>query len=60
MDVEPVEDAFIVNIGDMLARWTNDVFKSTVHRVVNTHGKERYSIPFFFDSNFDAKIDVLE
>ncbi|KAF9232321.1 2OG-Fe(II) oxygenase [Melanogaster broomeanus] len=37
----------LISIGDQLAMWTNDVFKSTVHRAMNKSGKERYSIPCF-------------
>jgi len=47
------------SIGDQLARWTNDVFKSTVHRAVNRSGVERYSIPLFFGSNYDAKLEAI-
>ena len=43
-------DGVIVNIGDLLQRWTNDYFKSTKHRVVNSHiDKTRYSMPHFVD-----------
>lgn len=44
------EDGVVVNIGDLLQRWTNDYFKSTKHRVVNSHiHMPRYSMPHFVD-----------
>lgn len=54
-----IPGSFVVNIGDMLARWTNDLFASTQHRVINTSGRDRYSIPFFFDPNFEAEVACL-
>lgn len=58
-NVLPKQGNFIINIGDMLERWTNGMFKSTLHRVVNWTGQERYSIPFFIEPNFDCVVDVL-
>ena len=44
------ENGVVVNIGDLLQRWTNDYFVSTKHRVVNTHiDQTRYSMPHFVD-----------
>ena len=55
----PVEDTFIINIGDLVQTLTNDRYTSTMHRVVNTTGRERYSIPFFIDLDFDAVVEPL-
>lgn len=52
-------DAFVCNIGDCLMRWTNDVYVSTPHRVVNRGGRERHSVAFFLDPNPDASITCL-
>ena len=57
IDVPPIEGSFICNIGDLLERWTNGRLKSTIHRVLNTSGKDRLSIPVFVDPNSDAWID---
>ncbi|KAJ0421311.1 hypothetical protein BJY00DRAFT_110761 [Aspergillus carlsbadensis] len=51
--VKPVPGAFVVNIADCFMRLTNDFFVSTVHRVINESGKERYSVPFFW--GFDRR-----
>ncbi len=53
-------NAFVVNIGDIFARWTNDVFRSTPHRVINKSAdRDRYSIAYFFDPNLEAVIDCF-
>ena len=55
----PMYGAFIVNIGDCLMRWTNDIYVSTPHRVINRSGRERYSMAFFFDPNPEAKVECI-
>ncbi|CAG9978010.1 unnamed protein product, partial [Clonostachys byssicola] len=50
---EPIEGSFVVNIADAFMRQTNNFFVSTIHRVINKSGHERYSAPFFF--GFDRK-----
>ncbi|CAM0956410.1 unnamed protein product [Alopecurus aequalis] len=58
-DVHHIEGTLIVNIGDLLERWTNCDFRSTLHRVV-TVGKERYSVAYFLDPNPDLVVQCLE
>ena len=60
VDAPNLPGVFLVNIGDMLMRWTNDRFRSTVHRVVNAPGRDRYSLPFFFDPDFETEVACLE
>ncbi len=58
LDVPFVEDAFVMNIGDCLMRWTNDRYVSTPHRVIAPR-HERYSVAFFCDPNPDSQIAAL-
>jgi isopenicillin N synthase-like dioxygenase len=60
IEVPPILGSFVINIGDCMARWTNDIFASTIHRVINLTGKSRFSIPFFFNVNYDTVITCLE
>ncbi|OOQ85537.1 2OG-Fe(II) oxygenase family oxidoreductase [Penicillium brasilianum] len=56
----PIPGTLVVNIADCLSTWTNKTFKSTIHRVNNLSGEERYSIPFFFGVDYDATVSVLD
>jgi isopenicillin N synthase-like dioxygenase len=54
-----VENTFVINLGDMFRVWTNDLYVSNLHRVVNRTGKERYSIPTFFNLDYDTPVQCL-
>lgn len=60
INAKPVEGTFVVNIADYLQRITNDRYQSTVHRAVNTSGRERVSMPFFFGFNLNESCGVLD
>lgn len=64
VDVHAADDTFVCNIGDLMQRWTNDRWVSTMHRVVNPPrdralGSRRQSIVFFYQPNYDALIECL-
>ncbi|MBI2738198.1 MAG: isopenicillin N synthase family oxygenase [Rhodospirillales bacterium] len=56
IDAPALAGAYVVNGGQLLQRWTNDVFLATPHRAVNRSGGERYALAFFCDSNIDWPI----
>ena len=63
-DVEVSDDCLVVNLGDLMQQWSNDVWRSSVHRVVNPQGvlradRRRTSIAFFHQPNYDAVIECL-
>ena len=60
IDVPKIDGTFVVNVGDMLNRLSNGLLKSTPHRVINSSGKERYSIPFFYDPHVNTIIKPLK
>lgn len=59
IDARPIEGTFLINVGDMLERWTNGRFVSTVHRVVNRSERERYSVVFFAAPSYHTTVECL-
>jgi len=64
VDVPIVPDCFIINIGELMARWTNEQWKATLHRVVNPPAEaaaasRRLSLVFFHNPNYDAPVAAL-
>ncbi|KAF6231496.1 hypothetical protein HO173_010248 [Letharia columbiana] len=68
VDVQPIQGSIVVNAGDLLARWSNDLIRSTKHRVVEPplKGREvedghpaRYSVAYFCNPDFDKRIEAL-
>ncbi|MEM7172877.1 MAG: 2-oxoglutarate and iron-dependent oxygenase domain-containing protein [Pseudomonadota bacterium] len=59
IEAPPIPGTFIINIADMMMRWTNDLFVSTPHRVINLSGKKRYSMALFFAANHDTIVECL-
>ena len=61
-DVEAPDGAFVINLGDLMQRWTNDRWRSTMHRVVIPDGRwneRRRTMPFFHNANWDARIECI-
>ena len=54
-----IDNTFVINLGDMVKVWTNDIYVSNPHRVVNRTGQERFSIPTFFNLDYDAPVACL-
>ena len=48
-NIAPVDGAFVINTGDMMQVWSNDIYQAAVHRVLAMEQRDRYSIPFFFN-----------
>lgn len=51
-----IEGTLVINIGDMLSRWTNDIYHSTLHRVINRARRDRYSVAMFYHLNAESLV----
>ncbi|XP_038707842.1 protein DMR6-LIKE OXYGENASE 2-like [Tripterygium wilfordii] len=58
--VQPIPDAFIINLGDIFQVWSNDAYESVMHRVVVNSVKERISMPFFFFPSHYVSVKPLD
>lgn len=59
IEAPTLDGHFLVNIADMCRRWTNDRWRSAPHRVINKTGEVRYSIPYFFGTRPDVRLECL-
>ncbi|GAY50285.1 hypothetical protein CUMW_125450 [Citrus unshiu] len=56
----PIPGTFVCNIGDMLKIYSNGLYESTLHRVVNSSPKYRVCVAYFYETNFDAAVEPLD
>ncbi|XP_047149039.1 probable 2-oxoglutarate-dependent dioxygenase At3g50210 [Vigna umbellata] len=56
----PVPGSFVCNIGDMLKIYSNGLYESTLHRVINDNSKYRVSVAYFYETNFDTAVEPLD
>ena len=60
IQARPIPGTFVVNLGDLMQRWTNDFYRSNMHRVRNNSSSEdRFSIPFFYSPRPDSRIECM-
>lgn len=61
IDVPPLQDAFVINIGEILELATNGYLRANVHRVVTPQGQQdRYSIAYFLAPNLNSRVTLLD
>ncbi len=59
IQVPPLKDSYVINLGEMMKVWSDGTLQATPHRVINRFGEERYSMPFFMTPEFDAVIKPI-
>lgn len=60
IDAPPLPGTYVINLGDLISRWTLGQFRSNLHRVINVSGHDRYSVPFFFSGSPDYSVRCLD
>ena len=60
IEAPPIEGTLIVNVADLLCRWTDGEYKSTPHRVINSSGRERMSLVLAYDPNPETIVDAKD
>ncbi len=58
-DIPTVEGAMVINTGDMMQVWSNDIYQAAIHRVLAMHSRKRFSVPFFFNPAADCEVEPL-
>ncbi len=58
-NIPTLDDALVINTGDMMQVWSNDIYRAAIHRVLAMEQRERYSIPFFFNPAADCRVSPL-
>ena len=58
-DIPPVEGALVVNTGDMMQVWSNDIYQAAIHRVLAMKSQDRFSVPFFFNPAAGTTVEPL-
>jgi isopenicillin N synthase-like dioxygenase len=57
IDVPPIPGSYVINVGELMKRWTNGRFRATIHRVIHTKSADRFSMPLFCNPNFRTVVD---
>ena len=58
-DIPPIHDAFVINIGDMVQVWSNDLYVAPQHRVIAMESVDRFSFPYFCNPSYDAAVEPI-
>jgi isopenicillin N synthase-like dioxygenase len=59
VEIDVPDGALVVNIGDLLQRWTNDAYRSTMHRVIPPVDRDRYAVPLFVTPSWSTQVTCL-